>query len=70
MVAVNNVSLEVDKERIFVIMGLSGSGKSTMLRCINRLIEPTAGEVYIDDDNVLALEKKNCSNSIPKPFSL
>jgi len=58
VVAVNNVSLEVEEAEIFVIMGLSGSGKSTLLRCINRLIEPTAGEVSIEEANVLELEEK------------
>ncbi len=38
-----------------VIIGLSGSGKSTLMRCINRLIEPTAGKIYIDDVDVTAL---------------
>ncbi|MDZ7802067.1 MAG: betaine/proline/choline family ABC transporter ATP-binding protein [Trueperaceae bacterium] len=47
IVGVRDVSFELDEGEVFVIMGLSGSGKSTLLRCINRLIEPTAGEVYL-----------------------
>ncbi|MFP4477763.1 MAG: glycine betaine/L-proline ABC transporter ATP-binding protein [Desulfatibacillaceae bacterium] len=58
MVAVNNVSFTVEGPEIFVIMGLSGSGKSTLLRCVNRLIEPTAGAVKVDGDNVLDLEEE------------
>ncbi len=57
-VAVNDVTFKVDGPEIFVIMGLSGSGKSTLLRCINRLIEPTAGNVAIDDENVLEMDPK------------
>src|SRR5690625_3101465 len=37
-------------------MGLSGSGKSTLIRCLLRLIEPTSGEVWLEDDNVTALD--------------
>lgn len=52
-VGINNVSFRVEQGEIFVIMGLSGCGKSTLVRCINRLIEPTAGEVRIDGESVL-----------------
>jgi len=55
IVAARNVSFEVYHGQIFVIMGLSGSGKSTVLRCISRLVEPTAGEIIIDDVDVLSL---------------
>jgi glycine betaine/proline transport system ATP-binding protein len=55
-VGVNNVSFTAEDGEILVIMGLSGSGKSTLVRCINRLIEPTAGEVNINDTNVSKLE--------------
>lgn len=57
-VAVKDVTFSVDGPEIFVIMGLSGSGKSTLLRCINRLIEPSAGEVRLDEDNVLEMDPK------------
>lgn len=50
--AVKAVDFEVAKGEVFVVMGLSGSGKSTLVRCLTRLIEPTAGEVFIDGDNV------------------
>ena len=47
-IGVFDASFEVKRGEIFVVIGLSGSGKSTLLRCINRLIEPTAGEIYVD----------------------
>lgn len=51
-VGVNQVSFEVQEGEMFVIMGLSGSGKSTLIRLINRLIEPTAGDIFIDGENI------------------
>jgi glycine betaine/proline transport system ATP-binding protein len=51
-IGVNNASFDIQAGEIFVIMGLSGSGKSTLLRLINRLIEPTAGEILIDGQDV------------------
>jgi glycine betaine/proline transport system ATP-binding protein len=51
-VAVDDNSFDVEQGETFVVMGLSGSGKSTLLRLLNRLIEPTAGDVWIDDINV------------------
>ena len=52
--AVREVNLEVREGEIFVIMGLSGSGKSTLVRCLSRLIEPTAGEIIFNGENLLA----------------
>jgi len=59
----NNVGLyklnfEIKDGEIFVIMGLSGSGKSTLLRCINRLIEPTVGEILIDGSDVVKMKSE------------
>ena len=51
--AVRDVSLEVGQGEIFIVMGLSGSGKSTLLRCLSRLIEPTAGSVELDGEDLL-----------------
>lgn len=56
-IGVNQASFEVNEGEIFVIMGLSGSGKSTLVRMLNRLIEPTSGNVYIDDANVSTMDK-------------
>lgn len=51
-IAVNNVNFSVRKGEIFVIMGLSGSGKSSLLRCINRLNKPTFGEIIVDGKDI------------------
>lgn len=55
VVALKNVSFDVEKGEFLVIIGLSGSGKSTLLRCINRLIEPTAGHIFLDGVDVTGL---------------
>lgn len=55
-VGINNASFTIKKREIFVIMGLSGSGKSTVIRCLNRLIEPTAGVVKIDGEDIVKLD--------------
>jgi phosphonate transport system ATP-binding protein len=52
--ALKDVSFTVDDSEFLVIIGLSGSGKSTLLRCINRLIEPTEGRIYLDDVEITA----------------
>lgn len=54
-VGVKDASLAIHEGEIFVIMGLSGSGKSTLVRLLNRLIEPSRGEVLIDGENILAM---------------
>ncbi|WP_071674102.1 quaternary amine ABC transporter ATP-binding protein [Nioella nitratireducens] len=56
--AVQDASFEVREGELFVIMGLSGSGKSTMIRCVSRLVEPTAGSVKIDGEDILAASPK------------
>ena len=53
--AVRDVSFDVAPGEVFVVMGLSGSGKSTLVRMINRLHDPTAGQILIDGDDVLQL---------------
>lgn len=57
-VGVYDVNFDVKEGEIFVIMGLSGSGKSTLIRLLNRLIEPTAGNIYIDGEDVSQLNKE------------
>lgn len=52
---VNNVSFDVDAGEIFVLMGLSGSGKSTLIRLINRLVEPSAGSIIVDGEDLAKL---------------
>ncbi|MFD1173993.1 quaternary amine ABC transporter ATP-binding protein [Oceanobacillus picturae] len=56
-VGVNQASFAVKPGEIFVIMGLSGSGKSTLIRLVNRLIEPTDGEVLIDGEEITKMDK-------------
>ena len=55
---VNNASLEVHKGEMLIVMGLSGSGKSTLLRCISRLTDTTNGNIFIDGDDLLAMNAK------------
>jgi len=54
-IGVRDVSLSIDRGTCFVVMGLSGSGKSTLLRHLNRLIEPTAGEILFAGEDILRL---------------
>ena len=58
-VGVDRASFTVQKGEVFVIMGLSGSGKSTLIRLVNRLIEPTSGEVIIDGENLTNMDDKS-----------
>ena len=53
-----NISLDICEGEVFVVMGLSGSGKSTLIRHFNRLIEPTSGQILVDDIDVLQLNEK------------
>ena len=57
-VGLDNVSLKIEEGETFVCMGLSGSGKSTLIRHLNRLIDPTDGEVLIEGTNVMSLDQK------------
>jgi len=55
-VAINSATFEIHKKETFVVMGLSGSGKSTFIRCLNRLIKPTAGQILIDGDDIVKMD--------------
>jgi glycine betaine/proline transport system ATP-binding protein len=57
VLAVHDVSFEVTKGEMFIVMGLSGSGKSTVVRMLNRLIEPTAGTVVVDGEKISEMSK-------------
>ena len=57
-VGVCNVSFEVKEGEVFVIMGLSGSRKSTLIRCLNLLNRPTEGKIYIDNEDIVEYDKK------------
>jgi len=52
VLSIADISLKINQGELFVIMGLSGSGKSTLVRCINRLIQPTSGHIYIDGEDI------------------
>src|SRR5690625_4283254 len=69
-VGVNQASFEVEAGEVFVIMGLSGSGKSTLVRLLNRLIEPTSGDVWIGNDNVASMSKEELRNLRRKKISM
>jgi len=56
--AVRAADLQVRTGEIFIIMGLSGSGKSTLVRCLSRLIEPTAGQILFDDEDLLKASER------------
>ena len=56
-IGVDNANFKVERGEFFVVMGLSGSGKSTLIRCLNKLIEPTHGEVLVDGDDVAKADK-------------
>jgi glycine betaine/proline transport system ATP-binding protein len=53
-----DITFDVSEGEIFVIMGLSGSGKSTIVRCLSRLVDPTAGEVLVDGQDILSLSER------------
>ena len=57
-IGVNNISLDIEEGEIFAIVGLSGSGKSSLIRCMNLLNKPTRGEVLIDGKNISEFNKK------------
>ena len=69
-VGVADVSFTVKEGEILVVMGLSGSGKSTLIRCINRLIEPTAGEIIVDGQAVTKLSVKQLRAFRQKHFGM
>lgn len=69
-VGVADVSFNVNEGEILVVMGLSGSGKSTLVRCINRLIEPTAGKVTVNGEDVTRLSLKELRKFRQKHFGM
>lgn len=69
-VGVNQASFSVEAGEFFVIMGLSGSGKSTLIRLVNRLIEPTDGEVLIDGEDITKMDKNGLIAARRKKLSM
>ena len=57
-VGLDNVSLSIEEGETFVCMGLSGSGKSTLIRHLNRLIDPTDGDIFVDGNNIMELNEQ------------
>lgn len=62
VIAVNRANFEIKQGEIFVVIGLSGSGKSSLLRCLNMLNVPTKGSVFIDDIDITKVSKKELIN--------
>lgn len=69
-IGVQDANLEINEGEIFVIMGLSGSGKSTLVRLLNRLIEPTSGQIFIDNIDVTNLSDKELIEIRRKKISM
>lgn len=70
IVGVNNVSFSVDEGEIFVLMGLSGSGKSTLIRLINRLMDPSGGNIILDGQDITRLSQKELVNLRRRDMSM
>ncbi|MEA1967652.1 MAG: glycine betaine/L-proline ABC transporter ATP-binding protein [Thermodesulfobacteriota bacterium] len=69
-VGVVNASFHADEGEIVVIMGLSGSGKSTLIRCVNRLIDPTAGKIFVDGEDITNLSLDELRQCRQKHFGM
>ncbi|WP_096436866.1 quaternary amine ABC transporter ATP-binding protein [Alteribacter populi] len=69
-VGVNQASFDVEDGEIFVIMGLSGSGKSTLVRLLNRLIEPTSGNVWVDGEDLAHMSDNDLRQVRRKKLSM
>ncbi len=70
MIALRDVAFDVWPGEVFVVMGLSGSGKSTLVRCITRLIEPTAGEVLLDGEDIRKASQEKLRELRRRRFSM
>lgn len=70
VLGLQDINVEMQSGEITVIMGLSGSGKSTLIRHVNRLIEPTAGEIIVDGENVLAYDEDRLREMRRKQMSM
>ena len=57
-VAINGATFDINRKETFVVMGLSGSGKSTFIRCLNRLIKPTFGSLFVDGEDVVKMSSE------------
>jgi glycine betaine/proline transport system ATP-binding protein len=68
--AVRDLGFDVAPSEVFVVMGLSGSGKSTLVRCLTRLIEPTAGQVVFEGEDILGCDEKRLRELRRRKFSM
>jgi glycine betaine/proline transport system ATP-binding protein len=69
-IGLRDVSFDVQPGEVCVVMGLSGSGKSTLVRCMTRLIEPTAGKVLLDGDDIVAADQERLRQLRRTRFSM
>ncbi|MEZ2720784.1 glycine betaine/L-proline ABC transporter ATP-binding protein [Paenalcaligenes hominis] len=65
-----NINFDVYEGELLVIMGLSGSGKSTLIRCLNRLIEPSTGQIFIDEEEITQAPEKKLLEMRRRFFSM
>src|SRR5690606_36622905 len=68
--AVQELSFDVASGEVFVVMGLSGSGKSTLVRCLTRLVEPTAGQIVFEGEDILAADRRRLRTLRRHKFSM
>src|SRR5690554_6573293 len=69
-VGVDRVSFDVHEGEVFVIMGLSGSGKSTLIRLLNRLIEPSHGNIFVDGEDLAKMDMKKLIDTRRRKMSM
>jgi glycine betaine/proline transport system ATP-binding protein len=69
-VAVDDISFEVERGKVFVIIGLSGSGKSTVTRCLNMLLPPTSGKIYFEGQDINEYSKSQLLQYRRKKISM
>ena len=68
--ALKGGDLEMNAQEVVALLGLSGSGKSTLLRCINRLVEPTSGTVFLDGVEVTAIRHRRQLRSMRQKMGM
>ncbi|MGI6238954.1 MAG: ATP-binding cassette domain-containing protein, partial [Christensenellales bacterium] len=69
-VAIDDVSFQVERGKIFVLIGLSGSGKSTVVRCLNRLLNPSAGKILFEGRDIGAFGRRELREFRRKKISM
>jgi len=70
VLGLNNINVDMQAGEITVVMGLSGSGKSTLIRHLNRLIEPTAGEIIVQGEDVMGLSEDGLRHARQETMSM